>query len=113
MHAGEALYRVHARFAADLEFAQRKAQGDNAYRIGTPDELIAKIQRTQEKISLEYLIVHPQHGSKPPAEARASLELFAKEVLPAVHEMATPIHEHSLGDPESLHESGAMGGAIG
>ena len=32
-------------------------------------------------------------------KAERSLRLFAKEVLPALHEMATPIHEHSLGLP--------------
>ena len=53
------------------------------------------------------------HGSKPPEEARASLELFAAEVLPAVHEMDTPLHPHSLGDPEALEHQGSMGGAIG
>jgi len=113
--AGVPGYEDYAKvFAQGRELEEDHAiVGEDGHLIGTPDELIAKIQRTQEKISLEYLIVHPQHGSKPPAEARASLELFAKEVLPAVHEMATPIHEHSLGDPSSLEESGAMGGAIG
>lgn len=113
--AGVPGYEDYAKvFAQGRELEEEHAiVGEDGHLIGTPDELIAKIQRTQEKISLEYLIVHPQHGSKPPAEARASLELFAKEVLPAVHEMATPIHDHSLGDPSSLEESGAMGGAIG
>ena len=101
-------------FAQGRELAEDKAKAaEDGHIIGTPDEIIEKLQRTQEMISLEYLIVHPQHGSKPPEEARASLELFAKEVLPAVHEMDTPIHPHSLGDPESLEHEGSFGGAIG
>ena len=86
--------------------------------IGTPEEIIAKIEHVQQKISLEYLIVHPQHGDKPPAEARKSLELFAKEVLPKVHAMATPLHEHSKGTDDSLlkrdpSEKVVLGGAVG
>lgn len=86
---------------------------EDSHLIGTPAEIIEKIQRVQKMISMEYLILHPQHGNKPAAEARASLELFAKAVLPAVHEMATPLHEHSLGTNESLRGPGAMGGAVG
>ena len=85
--------------------------------IGTPEEIIAKIAHVQQQISLEYLILHPQHGSKAPAQARASLELFAKEVLPAVHAMQTPLHPHSLGADESLLKRDgsniALGGAVG
>ena len=86
---------------------------EDSHLIGTPEEILEKIERVQKLISLEYLILHPQHGSKPAAEARASLELFANEVLPAVHAMATPIHAHSLGTTESLQEKGALGGAVG
>lgn len=86
---------------------------EDSHLIGTPEEIIAKIERVQRAISLEYLILHPQHGSKPAAEARKSLELFAKAVLPAVHEMATPLHPHSMGDAESLTATTALGGAVG
>ncbi|MBV9997112.1 MAG: LLM class flavin-dependent oxidoreductase [Caulobacteraceae bacterium] len=92
---------------------ERMKMAEDGHLIGTPEELIAKIKRTQEKISLEYLIVHPAHGSKPGPEARASLELFAKEVLPEVQKMATPIHEHSLGSEEALAAETSIGGAIG
>ena len=104
-------------FAQNRELSEDKAKvGEDGHIIGTPDEIIEKIQRVQERVSLEYLIVHPAHGSKPGAEARASLELFAKEVLPAVHEMETPINDHSLGldiDPDAAAEMIEIGGAIG
>ncbi|MDP1909575.1 MAG: thymidine phosphorylase family protein, partial [Hyphomicrobium sp.] len=35
---GETLYRIHAQFEADLEFARRMAERDCAYRMGTPTE---------------------------------------------------------------------------
>ena len=86
---------------------------EDGHLIGTPEQLIEKIRRVQQMLSLEYLIVHPAHGSKPGAEARASLELFAKEVLPAVHAMATPLHPHSLGSEDALKIETAVGGAAG
>ena len=86
---------------------------EDSHLIGTPEQLLEKIAHVQERISLEYLILHPQHGSKPPAEARASLELFAREVLPAVQAMETPLHPHSTGSSETLSDTGSIGGAIG
>ncbi|MGD9751268.1 MAG: LLM class flavin-dependent oxidoreductase [Acidimicrobiia bacterium] len=101
-------------FRQGAELAEEQATAaEDGHLIGTPDEIIEKIQRTQQKISLEYLIVHPAHGSKPGPEARASLELFAKEVLPAVHEMATPLHEHNLGTELAEETEIMLGGAIG
>lgn len=100
------------RQGADLS-EDKATAAEDGHLIGTPEEIIEKIRRTQEKISLEYLIVHPAHGSKPGAQARASLELFAKEVLPAVHEMATPLHEHSLGAGDIEEAEAVLGGAIG
>jgi alkanesulfonate monooxygenase SsuD/methylene tetrahydromethanopterin reductase-like flavin-dependent oxidoreductase (luciferase family) len=116
--AGVPGYEDYAKvFAQHRELSEDKAKvGEDGHIIGTPDEIIEKIQRVQERVSLEYLIVHPAHGSKPGHEARASLELFAKEVLPAVHEMQTPIHDHSLGldiDPDSIPDEIDIGGAIG
>jgi alkanesulfonate monooxygenase SsuD/methylene tetrahydromethanopterin reductase-like flavin-dependent oxidoreductase (luciferase family) len=67
--------------------------------IGTPDQVIAKIKEIQEAVSLGYLVIHCFYGAMPREKAEKSLRLFAKEVLPAVHEMATPIHPHSLGVP--------------
>ena len=37
--AGELLYRIHAQYAADLQFAQSHAEQDSAYRIGSADQL--------------------------------------------------------------------------
>ncbi len=112
--AGVPGYEDYAKvFAQGAELTEETATAaEDGHIIGTPDEIIEKLQRVQQMISLEYLIVHPAHGSKSGAEARASLELFAKEVLPVVHAMDTPLHPHSLG----IGETGdfmAIGGAIG
>lgn len=86
---------------------------EDGHLIGTPEQILEKIQRVQKMLSLEYLVVHPAHGSKPGAEARASLELFAKEVLPEVQKMATPLHDHSLGTEAALKFETAVGAAAG
>ena len=39
VQAGEPLYRVHAAFAADLEFARRAGERASGYAIGGADEL--------------------------------------------------------------------------
>jgi hypothetical protein len=81
--------------------------------IGTPEQVYEKIKLLQHEISLEYLIIHPNHGAKPGQAARDSLKLFAEEVLPAVHELSTPLHEHSRGSVEDLVAQTAVGGAVG
>jgi alkanesulfonate monooxygenase SsuD/methylene tetrahydromethanopterin reductase-like flavin-dependent oxidoreductase (luciferase family) len=81
--------------------------------VGTPDELFEQIKTLQESLSLEYLIVNPAHGTKPGKEARASLKLFAEEVLPAVQALATPLHEHSIGSAEMLEVETSIGGGVG
>ncbi|MFT3956897.1 MAG: thymidine phosphorylase family protein [Piscinibacter sp.] len=39
VRAGQPLYRVHARFDADLDYARRKAAADPGYRVGEAQEL--------------------------------------------------------------------------
>jgi thymidine phosphorylase len=39
VQAGQALYRLHARFEADLEFARRMAEADSGYRIGRAEDI--------------------------------------------------------------------------
>lgn len=101
-------------FAQGRELSEDRAKVfEDGHLIGTPDQLIEKIQRVQEMISLEYLIVHPAHGSKSGAEARASLELFAQEVLPVVHAMETPLQDRSVGTAADMEVETSIGGAIG
>lgn len=69
--------------------------------IGTPEQIIAKIKALQEAISLETLVIHVFYGGMPRDKAEKSLRLFAEKVLPAIHEMPTPIHASSIG--ETIH----------
>jgi len=39
VNAGQPLYRLHARYEADLGFARRMALQDSAFAVGAPGEL--------------------------------------------------------------------------
>lgn len=64
--------------------------------IGTPEEIFNRIKAAQEACSFCELTIVPQFGTMPFDEAMASTHLFAKEVLPAVQEMAAPLHRAAL-----------------
>ena len=78
---------------ADAGFAARRA----TQPIGTPEEIIEKIQAVQQTISCEKLVVHVFYGGMPRDKAEKSLRLFADKVLPEVQAMPTPINPKSLG----------------
>ena len=65
--------------------------------IGTPAQIIEKIRMLQQTISLEKIVLHVFYGGMPRDVAEKSLRLFAKEVLPAIQAMDTPINPSSLG----------------
>jgi alkanesulfonate monooxygenase SsuD/methylene tetrahydromethanopterin reductase-like flavin-dependent oxidoreductase (luciferase family) len=64
--------------------------------IGTPEEIFNRIKAAQEACSFSELTIVPQFGTMPYAEAMASTELFAKEVLPAAQKMDAPLHAAAL-----------------
>ena len=39
VRSGQPLYRLYARFEADLEFARRMAEADSGYRIGRAEDI--------------------------------------------------------------------------
>jgi alkanesulfonate monooxygenase SsuD/methylene tetrahydromethanopterin reductase-like flavin-dependent oxidoreductase (luciferase family) len=67
--------------------------------IGTPRQIIECIERVQWAISLEKLIIHFFYGGMPKEKAEKSLRLFASDVLPVVHEMATPVNPATIAQP--------------
>jgi alkanesulfonate monooxygenase SsuD/methylene tetrahydromethanopterin reductase-like flavin-dependent oxidoreductase (luciferase family) len=64
--------------------------------IGTPDEIVKRIQAAQEACSFSEITIVPQFGDMPYEEAMRSTRLFAKEVLPAVQKMDAPLHAACL-----------------
>ena len=67
--------------------------------IGTPDQIIERLRAVQWAISLEEVVLHFFYGGMPPEKAEASLRLFAREVLPAVRAMETPVNPATAGRP--------------
>ena len=65
--------------------------------VGTPDVIYERIARGQEACGFSEVTVHPM--GETPDQAVASLELFARELLPAVHEMAAPMRDCVLPEP--------------
>jgi alkanesulfonate monooxygenase SsuD/methylene tetrahydromethanopterin reductase-like flavin-dependent oxidoreductase (luciferase family) len=82
----------------DAKSVPQKTPGYHASNllIGTPEEIFKRISAAQEACSFSELTIVPQFGTMPYQEAMASTELFAKEVLPAVHEMEAPLHPAAL-----------------
>ncbi len=66
--------------------------------IGTPEVVFEKLKAAQVACSFSEVTIVPQFGSMPYEDAFASTKLFAQEVLPAVHELAAPLH--AAGMPE-------------
>jgi alkanesulfonate monooxygenase SsuD/methylene tetrahydromethanopterin reductase-like flavin-dependent oxidoreductase (luciferase family) len=64
--------------------------------IGTPDEIINRISAAQQACSFSEVTIVPQFGTMPWGEALKSAKLFAKYVLPAVHDMDAPLHAAAL-----------------
>jgi alkanesulfonate monooxygenase SsuD/methylene tetrahydromethanopterin reductase-like flavin-dependent oxidoreductase (luciferase family) len=64
--------------------------------IGTPEEIFNRLRAAQKACSFSEVTVVPQFGTMPYEEAMASTELFAKEVLPAVHQLEAKLHRAAL-----------------
>ena len=60
--------------------------------IGTPDEIIRRLKGAQEACSFSEVTLVPQFGHMSYEEAARSTRLFAKEVLPVIHQMDAPLH---------------------
>ena len=79
-------------YAKGLPGASQSAPDPEAARraafVGTPDQLIEKVQRIRtESGAREIVIAFDVVGSMPYEDAQRSMSLFAREVLPAVHEI--------------------------
>ena len=64
--------------------------------IGTPDEVVSRIIAAQKACSFSEITIVSQFGSMPYDEAEKSTQLFAKEVLPVIHQMDAPLHSEAL-----------------
>ncbi|MEO6718466.1 MAG: LLM class flavin-dependent oxidoreductase [Novosphingobium sp.] len=79
----------------ETKFAPKSYDQSNLM-IGTPDMIIERIIESQKACSFSEISLMPQFGTMPYVEAAESVKLFAKEVLPVVHQMDTPLHASAL-----------------
>jgi alkanesulfonate monooxygenase SsuD/methylene tetrahydromethanopterin reductase-like flavin-dependent oxidoreductase (luciferase family) len=63
--------------------------------VGSPDTMIRRIRTLYERCGIGHLLMMNQAGAMPEQQVRRSLELFAREVYPAIRE---------LGEREPAHE---------
>lgn len=63
--------------------------------VGTPEQIVAKVQDLQLKTSAREIVVIFNYGGMPHEVSAKSMDLFAREVLPAIHAMDTPLHHRA------------------
>jgi alkanesulfonate monooxygenase SsuD/methylene tetrahydromethanopterin reductase-like flavin-dependent oxidoreductase (luciferase family) len=71
--------------------------------IGTPDQIVATARYLQEMTSTNEIVVIFQFGGIEDHAAERSMHMFAREVLPALHAMETPLRDHHLPQPAELN----------
>ncbi len=81
-------YEMYARAGEVLSSIGKEDQAASYYQVqswGSPETLIAKLRRRRELVGDFELSVIVRYGALPPAQAEASMRLFAREVLPELH----------------------------
>jgi alkanesulfonate monooxygenase SsuD/methylene tetrahydromethanopterin reductase-like flavin-dependent oxidoreductase (luciferase family) len=97
-YAGRKAYATAVSSDAPAPKSAPKGYHPSNLLIGTPEQIIERIVEGQKICSFSEITVVPNFTSLPFEQARKSVELFAKEVLPVVHKMATPLHAAALPD---------------
>ena len=68
-------------FSAVRRYIFEMYAGVNLY--GSPDEIAARLRQQKELLGVDHdVLVMPKYGSMTQAEAEASMEIFAREVIP-------------------------------
>jgi alkanesulfonate monooxygenase SsuD/methylene tetrahydromethanopterin reductase-like flavin-dependent oxidoreductase (luciferase family) len=85
------------RQSADVGPADARLEGSRRTQpIGTPEQILERIETIQQALSLGELVIHFFYGGMPPEKAEKSLRLFAEKVLPKLQAMDTPLNpEHA------------------
>lgn len=79
----------------DQELLAEKSARPQAY--GTPDQVFEKLKEIQSKTSAEEFVLNVRFGAMPAEQAERSMRLFAKEVLPRLHELDAPLAANMRG----------------
>jgi alkanesulfonate monooxygenase SsuD/methylene tetrahydromethanopterin reductase-like flavin-dependent oxidoreductase (luciferase family) len=98
-YAGRKAYATAVTTDAPAPKSAPKGYDQSNLLIGTPEQIIARIIEGQKICSYNEITLVPNFTSLPYSEARKSIELFAREVLPVVQKLATPLHPAALPEP--------------
>ncbi|MCU1501152.1 MAG: class flavin-dependent oxidoreductase, partial [Ilumatobacteraceae bacterium] len=86
--------KTYAHYAARADAAQGETKPQELFYVdqivGTPDECIRRIEHVKDKYGCEEVIMQVIYGGMPLDVAEKSIQLFGREVLPAVHGMSVP-----------------------
>ncbi|WP_230293105.1 LLM class flavin-dependent oxidoreductase [Croceicoccus sp. Ery5] len=77
--------------------------------IGTPDQIIERIEAAQKACSFSEITILPNIGTMSLDQAADSVKLFAREVLPVVQKMDAPIHASVLPDGDGDTRTASAG----
>jgi len=78
-------YEAYAVSADAINSGDARAHQDDTQVIGTPEECLEKLRSIQQATKPIEMFGMVRFGGMPQEKTRRSLELFAKEVLPALH----------------------------
>lgn len=84
--------------------------------IGTPDQILERVERLQKATGVKEVVVTWNYGGMPQEESLTSMKLFAKEVLPVLQKMETPLMDpnwQSEGAPAVENKTGALAAELG
>lgn len=79
-------YEAYAVAADAINSGEARARQEDTQVIGTPEECLRKLREIQQATKPIEMFGMVRFGGMPQEKTRRSLELFAKEVLPALHE---------------------------
>lgn len=84
--------RLVGKTGAELQAAVDEIYADSMRTgiFGTPDQVLAQLTDIQHLLGLGHLQGHFNFGRMPHGVAKKSVELFAREVLPALKELPSP-----------------------
>ena len=94
-------YEQYAKLSSsitDQESVIEKSARPQAW--GTPDQVFDRLKRIREQTSADEFVLNVKFGTMPAEQAERSLRLFAKEVLPRLHELETPLADNMRGAAE-------------
>ena len=93
VHAQTILGGARKGYADSFETLQEKG----IVMVGSPDTMIRRIRTLYERCGIGHLLMMNQAGAMPGHQVRRSLELFAREVYPAIRELGASKVAEPLG----------------